>query len=180
MTESKKDVIKISFIYFLELILTILSTLAITSVMSNIIAFIPNIVNTNNRNLAVGILGGIVEIIIFFVIFYNFFYNNKNSNIKVSVVSFCIALILQFILSWINRFFPYTAGSCVTYLGEFFYFYISGTYDPKTGPSEIPVIYFIIPLILFDILLICLVYISFILAKRKANKEKEKLKNGIN
>ena len=33
MTETKKDVIKLSFIYFLELILTILSTLAITSVM---------------------------------------------------------------------------------------------------------------------------------------------------
>lgn len=172
MSESKKDIIKLSFIYFLELILTILLTLVITSVMSNLIGFIPNIVNTNNKNLAVGILGSIVEIIIFFVIFYNFFYNNKNSNIKVSVISFCIALVLQFILSLINRFFPYTAGSCVTYWGEFFYFHISCTYDPKTGPSEIPVIYFIIPLLLFDILLIGLLHLSFILAKRKLNKEK--------
>ncbi len=171
--DNKKSIVKLSFLYLLKLFLTLIASMLIMAVMTVIIRFIPNVSNTNTENLLIGIVAGIAEIVIFFVIFYKEFYNDKNSNIRCSFISLSIALVVQFIISFVNHFYTYTAGSCITYLGIFFYYLnSSNTYQPQTSPSDIPSINFIIPIIILDILLLGIVYLSFILAKKIIKKEK--------
>ena len=178
---SQKSIIKLSLLYILKLFLTVIASMLIMSVMTIIIRFIPNVSNTNTENLLIAIVAGIAEIIVFFFIFYKEFYNDKNSDIKCSLISFSITLVLQFVIAFINHFYTYTAGSCVTYSGIFFYYLNSpSTYQTQTSPSDISSIYFIVPIIILDILLIGTLYLSFILAKRTAKKEKESIINNKN
>ena len=176
----KKSIVKLSFLYLLKLFLILIASMLVMGVVTIIIRFIPNVSNTNMENLLIGVVTGIIEIGIFFFIFYKEFYNNKSADIKISSISFSIALILQFIITLINHFYTYTAGCCITYLGIFFYYLNSpNTYQTQTSPSDIPSIYFIIPIIIFDILLIGTLYLSFIWAKRIVKKEKENIKNNV-
>ncbi len=171
--DNTKSIVKLSLLYFLKLFLTVIASMLIMAAMTVVIRMIPGVCNTNTENLLIGIVAGIAEILIFFIMFYKEFYNDKNANIKNSLISLLIAFVLQFIISFINHFYTYTAGSCITYLGIFFYYLnSSNTYQPQTSPSDIPSINFIIPLIILDILLLAVVYLSFVWAKKIIKKEK--------
>ena len=55
----------------------------------------------------------------------------------------------------------------------FYYLNPSDGYRPQTILSDIPSVYFIVPLIVLDILLIGTLYLSFVCAKRALTKEKD-------
>lgn len=172
----KESIVKLSLLYVLRIFLAVIASLIIMSGMAIAVRLLPNVPNTNTENLLFAIIAGIAEIIVFFFMSYKEFYNDKSPNIKCSLISFPIALVLQFFISLLIHFYPYTAGPCVTYSGVFFYYLNpSDGYRPQTILSDIPSVYFIVPLIVLDILLIGTLYLSFVCAKRVVKKEKENI-----
>lgn len=174
MSDSKHDFIRFFLLYFAKLIFAVLLTFIIMIPVTNIIRLFPHISGTNTENIVFGTVSVAVEVVIFAVMSFKDFYNEKTSSVKIPFLSFFSALVLQFILAAASSFATYTAGFGIMYLGAFFYYVISDEkyIFPVTNMPDIPFSYFLIPMVVLDILMIAAFFLSFFMAKRRADKEK--------
>lgn len=174
MSDSKHDFIRFFLLYLAKLIFAVLLTFIIMIPVTNIIRLFPHISGTNTENIVFGTVSVAVEVVIFAVMSFKDFYNGKTSSVKIPFLSFFSALVLQFILAAASGFAAYTAGFGIMYLGAFFYYVISGEkyIFPVTDVPDIPFSYFLIPMVVLDILMLASFFLSFFMAKRRADKEK--------
>lgn len=174
MSDSKHDFIRFFLLYLAKLIFAVLLTFIIMIPVTNIIRLFPHISGTNTENIVFGTVSVAVEVVIFAVMSFKDFYNEKTSSVKIPFLSFFSALVLQFILAAASSFATYTAGFGIMYLGIFFYYVISGEkyIFPVTDVPDIPFVYFLIPMVVLDILMIASFFLSLFMAKRRADKEK--------
>lgn len=174
MSDSKHDFIRFFLLYLAKLIFAVLLTFIIMIPVTNIIRLFPHISGTNTENIVFGTVSVAVEVVIFAVMSFKDFYNEKTSSVKMPFLSFFSALVLQFILAAASSFATYTAGFGIMYLGAFFYYVISGGkyIFPVTDIPDIPFSYFLVPMVVLDILMIAVFFLSFFMAKKRADKEK--------
>lgn len=174
MGDSKHDFIRFFLLYFAKFIFAVLLTFIIMIPVTNIIRLFPGMSGTNTENIVFGTVSVAIEVVIFAVMSFKDFYNEKTSSVKIPFLSFFSALVLQFILAAASSFATYTAGFGIMYLGTFFYYVISDEkyIFPVTDVPDIPFSYFLIPMVVLDILMIASFFLSFFMAKRRAEKEK--------
>lgn len=174
MSDSKHDFISFFLLYLAKLIFAVLLTFIIMIPVTNIIRLFPGISGTNIENIVFGTVSVAVEVVIFAVMSFKDFYSGKTSSVKIPFLSFFSVLVLQFILAAASGFAAYTAGFGIMYLGAFFHYVISGEkyIFPVTDIPDIHFSYFLIPMVVLDILMIAAFFLSFFMAKRRADKEK--------
>lgn len=157
---------------FLRLTAAILIGVGAWALGMIIVRFFPDIAGTNTERLVGGIIGGIAECVALFLLFRRKFCAEKTEGIAMPTVCFFLALVINGLLSWLIHFYPYVSGAFATNIGRYFYDRKTGIFDTVLPLSEIPALYFVIPLAVTDVLLIGMFILAFYSAKKIKEKDK--------
>ena len=167
-------IIKKSLLYFFILFIILFFNPYISAVLSLLFALAsPGINETVYVNLMNGLLGTASEVVFVLAVMYPFMRDDRKINFKEEMLSFGIALVLQFIASVLIYFYPWIAGMGVTYISRFCCVLVTGDMPTDPTPKGVPIYYYIVFTVLADILRVCAFGLAFAMAKMKHKKEKE-------
>lgn len=171
----KKSLWKEILHQLLNLCLITILSIVIATVAAIPIYGILGIGQTNEVNLVYAILGILAEAVLVCCLAYRSFYNRGGASLGETYLSFGIAYAVRIVLSAVIHFYPFVAGYGVTYLGVYMYHAGLEKGAPTAELADIPLSYFIFPVILQVLPTLPMIFAAYRLAKRKRRKERESI-----
>lgn len=120
---------------------------------------------------------GVITLVIEFLVMITWMkrtkQNNRNLQLREMVFSILIAFSLHFLISLINGFYVYTAGSGVATLGHVFFCAVSGQYT--NDHRAVPLYFFLIVFAFKLLAMFPLCILGFHLGEKKSAKERNSI-----
>lgn len=176
MNENKfNSFLKKFFLYLLYIVIVILLSSFLFSVSGILLRLLfPSVAGTNVDNLIDGISGFILELLFLFLLFNHASFNNKSISIGNDTFIMAAVLLIQAVISYVMHFAVIVSGAGTTFTGMYLYGLILGDESIKFDYVDVPIKYFLIPLIIKIILYLFATASGIFIGKKRRLKDNVK------